>query len=157
MSDLGLIGELEVIEYLEKNLKHSVYLPIKDRGIDFVSVSKSRFYQIQVKTSMFKKNRYFWFDLKKNRMIYSNNTFYIFVCKTLARRRFMGESFNYLVIPSLNLKNWIESGQIISQRGNPNKLNIFLYPDPENRRWIYKNKGKELDWTKYWNNFESLR
>ncbi len=157
MSGVGHIGELEVINFLEKNLKHSVYLPIKDRGLDFISVGKSGFYQIQVKTSMFQKNSYFWFDLYKNKMIYSHNTFYIFVCKTLGRRRFMGKSFNFLIIPSLNIKNWVDSRQIVSKKGNQNTLNIFVYPDPENRRWIYRNKGKELDWTRYWNNFKELR
>lgn len=80
MAEIGLLGELEVINFLKK-LKHSVYVPLKDEGVDFISVGRSGFYQLQVKTSMFQKKSYFWFDLHKNKMKYSDNTFYIFVCK----------------------------------------------------------------------------
>lgn len=155
MAEIGLLGELEVISVLKK-LKHSVYVPLKDEGVDFMSVGKSGVYQVQVKTSMFQKGSYFWFDIHKNKMVYSNNTFYIFVCKVLGRRRLMGKSFNCLVIPSLKLKDWIDSRQIASKRGNKNILNIFVYPGFKNRKWVYRNKGRQLDLTKYWNNFKSL-
>lgn len=157
MSGVGHLGELDVINHVRTKLKHEVYLPLKDKGIDFVSVSpKGSFYQIQVKTSMFQKNSYFWFDLYKNRMRYSDNTYYAFVCYTLGRRRFMGKSFNCLFIPSLKLKEWISKKKIVSKKGSPDILNIFVYPDSENKTWKYRNKGKELDWTSYWNNFEML-
>lgn len=153
MSGIGHIGEIRIIEYLQKREGMSIYLPLKDKGIDFVAVKGNRFYQIQVKSSMFQKDSYFWFDLYKHKMIYSENTFYIFVCATMSRRQFMGKNENYIVVPSLDLKRWISNNAIVSKQGDENCLNIFLYPDQEKKRWIYKNIGKELDWTSYWNNF----
>lgn len=153
MSGIGHIGEIRIIEFLKKKKDMVIYLPLKDKGIDFVAVKGNNFYQIQVKTSMFQKDSYFWFDLYKHKMIYSKNTFYIFVCATMSRRQFMGKTENYIVVPSLDLKEWIASKDIASKKGDDSCLNIFLYPDQENNRWVYKNKGKELDWTSYWNNF----
>ena len=101
---------------------------------------------------MFQKNSYFWFDLYKDKMVYSGNTIYMFVCTTLSRRLFMGKTENYLVIPSLQLQKWIDSGEIVSKKGNDNCCNIFLYPDKERKQWLYRNKGHSLDWTAYWNN-----
>ena len=61
MSGIGHIGEIRVIEFLHKKKDMAIYLPLKDRGIDFIAVRKNHFYQVQVKTSMFQKNSYFWF------------------------------------------------------------------------------------------------
>lgn len=74
MSGIGHIGELEVIHHLEKQ-KGFVYLPIKDKGIDFIAVKQDHSFQIQVKCSAFQKRSYFWFDLKKERLIYGRNIF----------------------------------------------------------------------------------
>ena len=79
-----------------------IYLPLKEKGIDFVAVKSGKFYEIQVKTSMFQKNSYFWFDLYKSKMVYSKNTFYVFVCLTMSRRQFMNKANNCIVIPSLH-------------------------------------------------------
>lgn len=157
MSGVGHLGELEVIEFLSKKKKHSIYLPLKDKWIDFISVYKDNFYQIQVKTSMYQKNSYFWFDLYKDKMVYSKNTFYVFVCKSLGRRKFMGKKSNFLVIPSIAIKNWIRNKSLAEKKNYPGVLNIFIYPDFDSRKWVYKNKGKLLDLTKYWNNFSQLR
>lgn len=157
MSGVGHLGELEVIEFLRKVKKHEIYLPLKDKGIDFLSVSKNNFYQIQVKTSMFQKNSYFWFDLYKEKMIYSKNTFYIFVCKSLGRRNFMGKNHNFLVIPSLNLRKWIKEKRLTEKKNSAEVLNIFIYPDFNEKKWIYKNKGSSLDLTQYWNNFNQIK
>ena len=153
MSGIGHIGEIKTIEYLKKKKGMALYLPFKDVGIDFVATRGNHFYQVQVKTSTFQKNSYFWFDLYKHKMVYSKNTFYIFVCYTLPRRKFMGKSSNYLVIPSLNLKKWIGQGKIAPKQGNKNCFNIFIYPDQDNNSWTYKNKGKQINLTSYWNNF----
>ena len=90
-------------------------------------------------------------------MRYNENTYYIFVCATLPRRTFMGKKENYLVISSLQLKQWIDEGKIASKAGNDNCMNIFIYPDFENEEWIYQNKGKVLDLTMYWNNFSFIK
>ena len=156
MSGVGHLGELEVIDFLRKEKKHSIYLPLKDQGIDFISVSKDNFYQIQVKTSMYQKNSYFWLDLYEKKMVYSNNTFYIFVCKSLGRRAFMGRKHNFLVIPSMMLKKWIETKEIAEKKNYPGVLNIFIYPDFKLNKWSYKNKGKSIDLTQYWNRFEQI-
>jgi len=156
MSGIGHIGEIKVVEFFQKKKLLSVYLPLKDKGIDFIVVKEDKFFQIQVKTSMFQKGSYFWFDLYKHKMIYSENTFYIFVCFTMNRRQFLGKADNLIVIPSLNLKEWITSKDIMSKQGDEDCLNIFLYPDQQNKKWKYRNKGKELDWTSYWNNFTFL-
>jgi len=153
MSDIGTIGELKIIEYLQKKKNLQIYIPLKDKGIDFIATNRVNFYQIQVKTSMFLKGKYFCFDLHKNKMVYSENTFYIFVCITLSGNRIMGKAVNYIVIPSLDLKKWIVLKNIVSKQGNENILNMFIYPDPPNKKWKYRNKGKELDLTSYWNDF----
>ena len=59
MSGIGHLGELEVINYLEKEEGFAVYLPIKEKGIDFVAVKKNHCYQIQVKCSTFQKTAIF--------------------------------------------------------------------------------------------------
>ena len=156
MSGVGHIGEMQVIEYFQKTVRMEVYLPLKDRGIDFVVVNNNTAYQIQVKTSMFQKGSYFWFDLYKKKMRYGKNIFYIFVCMTLNRRTFMGKRHNFFIIPSLLIKEWLGKGMIPSKKNNDDCLNIFLYPDEHKKCWIYKNKGKQLNWTFYWNNFKPL-
>lgn len=150
MSGVGHVGELRIMEILKKR-GMEIYLPLKDSGIDFIAVKSGKFYQIQVKTSMFQKNSYFWFDLLKNKMRYSENIFYVFVCFTLDRRQFLGKNENYLVIPSLVLKTWILDENIVSKKGDENCLNLFVYPDDEKKCWTYKNKGKKIDLTSYWN------
>ena len=42
MSGIGHIGELQVIDELQKNQKLEVYLPIKDKGIDFIGVGNNK-------------------------------------------------------------------------------------------------------------------
>jgi hypothetical protein len=157
MSGVGNIGEIQVIEYLQKDLKMEVYLPLKDRGIDFVVINGDKAFQVQVKTSMFQKDSYFWFDLYKKKMRYSESIVYIFVCMTMSRRSFMGKKLNFIVIPSLVLQKWILEGMIASKKNDDDCLNMFLYPDFEKMKWTYKNKGKGLDWTPYWNNFSFFR
>ena len=110
MSGLGHIGELQVIDHLQNKEGCTIYLPMKDKGIDFIAVKKNISTQIQVKTSKYQKNSYYWFDLSVHKMEYSPNTAYIFVLYTLPRRKMLGRARNYLVIPSLKLKEWIERG-----------------------------------------------
>lgn len=156
MSGIGHIGELQVIEHMEKQKGFAIYLPMKDIGIDFIAVKNNKSTQIQVKTSKFQKESYFWFDLHKNKMVYSENTYYIFVLYVLPRRKMLEKSKNYLVIPSLDLKTMIEEGEIALKKGSDNILNIFVYPDEKNKKWIYRNKGQEIDFTKYWNIFDGM-
>jgi len=156
MSGVGFLGELDVIEHLAKQRKHEIYIPLKDKGIDFVSTKNQNFYQIQVKTSMFQKGSYFWFDLYEEKMRYSPNTLYIFVCKVLERRQFMGKSHNFLVIPSLQIKRWAADGKIARKKGARGVFNIFIYPDFKSKKWFYRNKGKKINLTAYWNNFDRL-
>ena len=157
MSGIGHFGELWAIEHFQKKLNMPAYLPLKDKGIDFIANKGERFFQIQVKTSMFQKNSYFWFDLHKSKMIYSENTYYIFVCATLQRRTFMGKRKNFLVIPSLKIKEWIGKRILVTKKGDNNILNIFIYPDIDEKQWTYRNKGKEIDLTAHWNNFTYFR
>ena len=90
-------------------------------------------------------------------MIYSENTYYIFVCATLQRRTFMGKRKNFLVIPSLKIKEWIGKRILVTKKGDNNILYIFIYPDIDEKQWTYKNKGKEINLTEYWNNFTYFR
>tara|TARA_Y100000817_G_scaffold137323_1_gene107687 strand:- start:132 stop:638 length:507 start_codon:yes stop_codon:yes gene_type:complete len=161
--EIGVLGELQVIDYLEKELSYENYIPMKDRGIDLISVKKNNFYYIQVKTSKFQKGSYFWFDLILEKMIYSKNTIYIFNCFVNERRTFMGKKRNLLVIPSNDIKNWINKKQIhittkkkSSGNGTNKAIRFFVYPDFKNKKWIYKGnskiKEKLIDLTKYWNN-----
>jgi hypothetical protein len=156
MPGIGFLGELDVIEYLTKNKGMEVYIPMKDKGIDLLCTGKNSFFKIQVKTSTFQKGSYFWFDLHEHKLIFSKNTYYIFVCKLYGRRQFMQKSMNMLVIPSLKLKKWVETGRIARKKSNADIFNIFVYPYEKERRWVYRNKGKEIDWTSYWNNFNFL-
>ena len=155
MSGIGHIGELQAISQMEVE-GYAIYLPMKDKGIDFIAVKDNQSTQIQVKTSKFQKESYFWFDLHKSKMIYSENTYYVFVLYVLPRRKMLGKAKNYLVIPSLDLKKMIESGAIAQKKGNNNILNIFVYPNEENKKWVYRNKGQEIDLTRYWNEFVAL-
>jgi hypothetical protein len=155
MSGIGHIGELQVISQMEGE-GFSIYLPMKDKGIDFIAVKDNKSTQIQVKTSKFQKESYFWFDLHNNKMVYSDNTYYIFVLYVLPRRKMLGKAKNYLVIPSLDLKKMIESNEIVLKKGSDTILNIFIYPYEENKKWVYRNKGQEIDFTKYWNEFSAL-
>ena len=157
MSGLGHIGELQVIDELQKNQKVEVYLPLKDKGIDFIGVYNNNSVQIQVKTSKFQRNSYYWIDLYKSKMIYSKNTFYIFVLYVLPRRKMMGKSKNFLVIPSLDIEKFIKRKSIVSKKGDDNCLNIFIYPVLDDKKWVYRNKGSEIDLTKYWNNFDLMK
>ena len=156
MSGLGHIGELQIIQDLQKDHKFEIYLPIKDKGLDFIGLKNNTSIQIQVKTSKFQKESYFWVDLHKNKMVYSKNTFYIIVLYVLPRRRMMGKRKNYLIIPSLDLKEMIKSKSIVPKKGDSNIFNIFIYPNKEKKEWLYKGKGKIKDLTKYWNNFDLL-
>ena len=156
MSGIGHIGELQTISELEKE-KFSIYLPMKDKGIDFIAVKNNSAAQIQVKTSKFQKESYFWFDLHKSKMVYSENTYYIFVLYVLPRRTMLGKARNYLVIPSLKIQEMINSKELILKKGSNDIINFFVYPEEENLGWVYKNKGKAKDLTEYWNNFESIK
>lgn len=152
MSGIGFLGEIDVMKELEHR-GFAPYIPLKDKGIDFIAVNGSKFFQIQVKTSLFLKGSYFWFDLHRDKMIYSPNTYYVLVCKVLERRTMMGKSRNFIILPSMRLKSWIEKGDIVPKANNQNILNIFIYPYFEEQRFLYRNKGKELDLTEYRNNF----
>ena len=55
MSGLGHIGELQVIEHLQSKENFTVYLPMKDKGIDFIAVKNNLSTQVQVKTSKYQK------------------------------------------------------------------------------------------------------
>mgnify|MGYP001616462594 CR=1 FL=1 len=157
MSGIGFLGEIEIMDYLKKTLSKEIYIPLKDVGIDFGIVNKNNFYLIQVKTSAFQKGSYFWFDLYRKKMVYKKNAYYIFVCKSLGRRNFMGRKANFFVISSLELKEWIDNGRLATKHNEDGIFNIFLYPDLKEKRWYYKNKGKQIEWTKYWNNLEMLK
>ena len=157
MSGIGHIGELQAIEEFEKKHKFEIYLPMKDKGIDFIGVHNNSSVQVQVKTSKFQRNSYYWMDLYKNKMVYSENTFYVFVLYVLPRRKMMGKSKNFLVIPSLDLKEFIENKYIVSKKNDDNCLNIFIYPLLDEKKWIYKNKDSEIDLTRYWNNFDLIK
>ena len=156
MSGIGHIGELQVINEFQRRQSVEIYLPMKDRGIDFIGVRNNKSIQIQVKTSTFQKQKYYWFDLYGNRMVYSKNTFYIFVLYILPRRRMMGKSKNYLLIPSLDIESYISEGIFVPKQNNENCFNVFIYPNEKDKTWIYKNKGKSIDLTKYWNNFNLI-
>lgn len=156
MSGIGHIGELQVINELQKNQNVEIYLPMKDKGIDFIGVGNNNSVQIQVKTSKFQKEQYYWFDLYKNKMIYSENTFYIFVLYVLPRRKMMGKSKNFLIIPSTDLKNYV-SENFVPKKNDKNCLNLFIYPNEKDKTWIYKNKGSTLDLTSHWNNFSPIK
>ena len=156
MSGIGHIGELQVINELQNNQNVEIYLPMKDKGIDFIGVGNNNSVQIQVKTSKFQKEQYYWFDLYKNKMIYSENTFYVLVLYVLPRRKMMGKSKNFLIIPSTDLKNYI-SENFVSKKNDENCLNLFIYPNEKDKTWIYKNKGSTLDLTSHWNNFSPIK
>ena len=156
MSGIGHIGELQVINELQNNQNVEIYLPMKDKGIDFIGVGNNNSVQIQVKTSKFQKEQYYWFDLYKNKMIYSENTFYIFVLYVLPRRKMMGKSKNFLIIPSSDLKNYV-SENFVPKKNDENCLNLFIYPNEKDKTWIYKNKGSTLDLTSHWNNFSPIK
>ena len=145
MSGIGHIGELQIINEFEKKLKCEIYLPLKDKGIDFIAInSKSHnTYKIQVKTSMFQKNSYFWFDIKKNRII--KNSFFIFVCFTLNRQKFNNKKYNYFVIPSEIILKWIENEDVLFKKNSNDIVNFFVYPPNEKcKNWLFKGKGKQI-------------
>jgi hypothetical protein len=75
----------------------------------------------------------------------------------LPRRKMMGKNRNFLIVPSLDIKEMISNNLIESKKNAQNIFNIFIYPDEKENRWIYKNKGKELDFSKYYNNFNLLK
>lgn len=144
------------MEHVAKMLKLPVYLPLKDTGIDFVAGRGERYYVIQVKTSTFQENSYFWFDLHRHKLVVRANTLYVLVCYTLPSHTFMGSRNNFLVLPSENLQEWVTPSRIPPKAGNPGIFNIFVCPDEAMRTWTYRNKGCELDWTRFWNNWEPV-
>jgi len=157
MSGLGFIGELQVMEHLEKKLGCEIYIPLKDKGIDLVAKKGQNFYSIQVKTSKFQKNSYFWFDLHKSKMVYSSNTFYVFVLYITPKGIMMGKKKNYLVIPSLDLQKFIKRGQMPIKKNSDDVINMYVYLDENLKTWTYKNINKSFDLTKYWNNFTGIK
>ena len=154
MSGIGHLGELLVMEHVAKRLKLPVYLPLKDTGIDFVAGRGELYCEIQVKTSALQKNSYFWFDLHREKLVVHANMFYVLVCYTLPKHTFMGSHSNFLVLPSEDLQKWITTSRIAPKEGNPKIFNIYVYPDEEKRTWTYRNKGCELDWTRFCDNWE---
>ena len=68
----------------------------------------------------------------------------------------MGKSKNYLIIPSLDIQSYISKGIFVPKQNNENCFNVFIYPNEKDKTWIYKNKGKSIDLTKYWNNFNLI-
>lgn len=99
------------------------------------------------------KNSYFWFDLKKDRLFYGPGIVYVFVLYTLPRRTFMGRAKNFLLVPSTAIREWVTDGKLVTKKGNANIINVFVYPDFDNERWVYRNKRREIDLTPFWNNF----
>ena len=69
----------------------------------------------------------------------------------------MGRKENYIVIPSKQIEQWVQNDEIATKKGNDNVMNIFIYPDFEKNEWNYRNKGKTLDLTSYWNNFDFIK
>ncbi|MFC1982005.1 hypothetical protein ACFLUN_00820 [Chloroflexota bacterium] len=51
------------------------------------------------------------------------------------------------------LKEWIEKGDLAQKKGNSDIINLFIYPIESSLEWVYRNKGKEINLTEYWNNF----
>ena len=153
--DIGTLGELEVINLLGK--KFPVWIPFKDKGLDFGLKTDKKFYRLQIKTSKFQKGKYFWFDLYGSKMVYSSDVIYVFVCWIPERHRLMGKKLNYIVIPSKKLEKWIKEGKIAHGQKNNNLFNIFVYPNEKEKKWLYKNKGKSLDLSEYWNNFQIFK
>lgn len=156
MSGLGHVVELQVIEHLEQD-GCEIYIPLKDKGLDLVAKKGATFYSVQVKTSKFQKESYFWFDLHKSKMVYSPTTIYVFVLYITPRRRMMGRRKNYLVIPSLDLRQLITSGQMPLKKGSNDIVNVFVYPDENAMSWTFKNKTKTVLLTKYWNDFSPFQ
>ena len=76
-------------------------------------------------------------------MRYDENTHYIFVCRGISPKNFMGKQANVLIVPSLEIKKWINNNLVAPKKSDPNILNIFIYPDEENKTWTYRNKGKK--------------
>jgi hypothetical protein len=150
MSGVGYLGELEVINHFKKILGHEIYVPLKDKGIDFLTTKNNTFYQIQVKTSTLQLGKRFWFDISKSKMVYTKNTYYVFVCKSLGRRTFMGKKYNFLVVPSLDIKKWIAKKKILPKGSNKDVYSLLIFPDVDKKKWIHRNLKKELNLTKYW-------
>jgi len=150
------MGELQIIDELQKQHKFEIYLPLKDKGIDFIGVKNNNSVQIQVKTSIYQREDYYFFNLHKSKMVYTKNTFYIFVLYVLPGGKMMGKKRNFLILPSLVLQEMIKNESIVSKKGDAEILPIFIYPDEEGRKWIYKFKGKSVDLTNYWNHFDLL-
>lgn len=167
--EIGVVAEMQVIEHFEKNLKMHSYIPLKDRGIDFIAVKvkNNKFFNIQVKASRYLKNSYFWFDLVLDKMFYSDNTYYIFNCFVNERRTFMGKKRNFLVIHSNKIKSWIKNRDVLvseKKKSDGKKtaaIRFFVYPDFQNKKWVYrggvKTTKKTIDLTKYLNNFDDLK
>ncbi len=47
MSGIGHIGELQAIAYFQKKLKIPVYLPLKDKGIDFIAAGDDKYFKFK--------------------------------------------------------------------------------------------------------------
>ena len=43
MSGIGCLGELQVIDELQKKHTVEIYLPLKDKGIDFIAVGNNNY------------------------------------------------------------------------------------------------------------------
>ena len=117
MSDIGHLGALKAMDLLRKKLRMDIYVPLVDEGVGFVAVRQDSFYRTQVKTSMFQRNSYFWFDLCKNRIIYSENTIYSFVCTTQrapvhgSNTELLGDPFSRIAEMDRQRRHSIEGGE----------------------------------------------
>ena len=69
----------------------------------------------------------------------------------------MGKAENYFVVSSLEIKKWLSEKKIVAKEGYDNIFDLYIFPDQENKKWTYKNKRNQLDWTKYWNNFSYFK
>ena len=78
----------------------------------------------------------------------------------------MGKKRNFLVIPSLTIKNWIKRKKVriiekkISGGKRTKTIRFFIYPDVANKIWKYrgglKSNPKIIDLTSYWNKFSVI-
>lgn len=150
MSGIGMLGELEVIEHYKRK-GYEIYTPIRDNGIDLIMEKNNVFLQLQIKTSLYQRKKYFWFDIYKSKMRYGKNIFYVFVCKCLDRRKFMGKKENFLILNSLDLKKMLTNGEIPPQAKKKDVHSLFIYPEQNENKWYFRGKGKIIDFTKFLN------
>lgn len=134
--NLDTYSEMMFASKIAKELKHEVYYPFKDKGIDLVSIDKKNnfyFYQLKARSISKSISKEYWFSvgrvkLNKFKEITNNKRCYWVFCALKGK-----EQFDFFQIPLKVVFKWYNE----TKMGRKKKDSYFLIIKPI-EKGIYK-------------------